>query len=409
MDEDSPTKRCSKCGEDKPISEFYRQPGGLYGVRGDCKACIRAGRKRPPRPRYQRSTDPLPAERECVTCKQTKPLTEEFWRRHNKGGFRHECAACQRMAAVFKRYGVTREQYTQMLLGQGGGCAICEGTGPGKRSGHLLGVDHCHGTNRVRGLLCGNCNLGIDYFRDDPDRCRKGAEYLERPTTGPLVTKGTQADGHTQPTADDGPVKQCRKCNQVKPVTEFHWAKNCAYGVRGTCKLCTGVKRPRSGKGRYLRATDPLPTERRCVACQEDKPLTDEFWYRHSSGGFRHTCRGCTGAVAVLHRYGVTSAQYNQMLDDQGGGCAICGSTDQGKRSRYELSVDHCHGSNRIRGLLCTSCNLAIGYLQDDPALCHKAADYLTNPPAGDAVFASGERAVRDEAKGDAIAEQVTR
>jgi hypothetical protein len=188
------SKPCSKCGEDKPLSEYHTHLTAKYGRRPDCKVCVADRVKRPPRDRYHRSADPLPAERQCVTCGQAKPLTEEYWYRHDTGGFRHECVACRGVSAVLVRYGVTREQYAEMLRQQGGGCAICGGTDLGKRSGYRLSIDHCHGTNRIRGLLCATCNLAIGYLRDDPELCRQAAAYLEQPAPAqPLFADGVRA------------------------------------------------------------------------------------------------------------------------------------------------------------------------------------------------------------------------
>lgn len=73
-----------------------------------------------------------------------------------------------------KQYGMTLAEFNQTLQGQGGGCAICNSNT--KR----MHVDHDHETGRVRGILCARCNLGVGYFKDTPDNCRKAAEYLEK-------------------------------------------------------------------------------------------------------------------------------------------------------------------------------------------------------------------------------------
>jgi len=82
----------------------------------------------------------------------------------------------------------------------------------------------------------------------------------------------------------------------------------------------------------------------------------------------------------VLRRYGLTPAQYDEMLVKQGGGCAICGgaATRGGKSSL--LSVDHDHKSGLVRGLLCSHCNFAIGLFADDPVLLGRAIEYLKQP-----------------------------
>jgi hypothetical protein len=73
-------------------------------------------------------------------------------------------------------------------------------------------------------------------------------------------------------------------------------------------------------------------------------------------------------------RFGITEADYERMLQEQQGVCAICNRTcATGKR----LAVDHCHDAGRIRGLLCKNCNTAIGLLSDEPARLEKAIAYL--------------------------------
>jgi len=65
--------------------------------------------------------------------------------------------------------------------------------------------------------------------------------------------------------------------------------------------------------------------------------------------------------------------EYKNMTINQNGLCAICGNTDNGR----ELSIDHCHKTNKVRGLLCKKCNSAIGFLSDDIGLLEKAIMYL--------------------------------
>lgn len=73
--------------------------------------------------------------------------------------------------------------------------------------------------------------------------------------------------------------------------------------------------------------------------------------------------------------YGITLEQYQQMLESQGGFCKICGR-HQGDFAEA-LSVDHCHATGKVRGLLCGSCNRAIGLLGDDQFIAEQAAQYL--------------------------------
>ena len=74
------------------------------------------------------------------------------------------------------RYGLTVEQYNELRAQQGEACAICR-VKPNAR----LVVDHCHKTGRVRGLLCGECNLALGKFRDDPAVVEAALHYLQQP------------------------------------------------------------------------------------------------------------------------------------------------------------------------------------------------------------------------------------
>lgn len=77
-----------------------------------------------------------------------------------------------------KTYGITLEEYEEILAYQGGVCEVCRrATGRTRR----LSVDHDHKTGRIRGLLCGPCNKMLGHGRDDPWFFHRAAGYLEDP------------------------------------------------------------------------------------------------------------------------------------------------------------------------------------------------------------------------------------
>ena len=73
-------------------------------------------------------------------------------------------------------------------------------------------------------------------------------------------------------------------------------------------------------------------------------------------------------------RYGITKEQYEKLLEEQGGRCAIC------KRFR-KLVVDHDHKTKQVRGLLCSGCNILLGHLGDDSSLLENGIKYLKRWP----------------------------
>lgn len=83
--------------------------------------------------------------------------------------------------------------------------------------------------------------------------------------------------------------------------------------------------------------------------------------------------------LRLAHLYAITVELYNEMLEQQGGVCAICRGeeTRTVKGTICSLAVDHDHETGRVRGLLCQACNAALGGFRDDPALLERAADYL--------------------------------
>lgn len=74
--------------------------------------------------------------------------------------------------------------------------------------------------------------------------------------------------------------------------------------------------------------------------------------------------------------YGLTLDEFKKLEAEQNGTCLVCGSGPNGRYAQ-NLVVDHNHETGKIRGLLCDTCNRAIGLLGDDPELLEKAASYL--------------------------------
>ncbi|WP_461318041.1 endonuclease VII domain-containing protein [Bradyrhizobium barranii] len=78
----------------------------------------------------------------------------------------------------------------------------------------------------------------------------------------------------------------------------------------------------------------------------------------------------------VKSRYGITLEQRDGLLAAQGGVCAMCGA-DNPRKGGMDWSVDHCHDTGKVRGILCHPCNAGIGLLGHDKQLLSKAIQYL--------------------------------
>ena len=72
----------------------------------------------------------------------------------------------------------------------------------------------------------------------------------------------------------------------------------------------------------------------------------------------------------LMRQYGITPEQRDQMVANQDGKCAVCGSEEK-------LHIDHHHGTGQIRAMLCDNCNKGIGMFMDDPQLLSAAAQYV--------------------------------
>ena len=132
-------KMCCKCKITKPISSFHRdlQVKRKYGVRSDCK--------------------------ECVKKRQETYRTKEYVRDRN----------------LRDHFGITSEDYNRMLIEQNGKCKICGSTTPNSKQFSVFSVDHDHSTGKIRGLLCTSCNRMLGFAHDNIQTLEKAIRYLQ--------------------------------------------------------------------------------------------------------------------------------------------------------------------------------------------------------------------------------------
>lgn len=135
----------------------------------------------------------------------------------------------------------------------------------------------------------------------------------------------------------DAPTKQCPRCGIVKPRESFHADRWTRDGLQGACIECKNAMR---------------------------KPVPSDVQRARNLRTF----------------YGITVEDFDRMLEEQGGVCAICRQEETAADRRTgikRLSVDHCHETGEVRGLLCRACNNGIGQLRHDVRLLQAAIGYL--------------------------------
>ena len=139
-------------------------------------------------------------------------------------------------------------------------------------------------------------------------------------------------------------MKQCSRCKETKPLSEFHLRSKTQPWPKSACKECHRER----AKGYWK--NNPVPKE-----VQREKNLRKSF--------------------------GIGIEDYDELMEAQKGACAICGTTQCA--SGRNFAVDHCHSTGVIRGLLCKFCNTALGQFQDSPDILAKAIIYLEKTKNG--------------------------
>jgi len=193
-------------------------------------------------------------------------------------------------------------------------------------------------------------------------------------------------------------MKKCCKCNVEKPLTEFYKRKNSKDGFNSWCKKCAtkaSLLHYRTEKGRETNkraaANYKLKNEEKIKQYMEEYrkiKYTPEYKeeqrqknksrYQNNPEKFkkyRESRKEENRENWLKSNFGINLEEYNNMLEKQNHCCDICGL----HKSSFirHLAVDHCHTTNKIRGLLCVNCNLAIGNFKDDIIVLKKAINYL--------------------------------
>jgi hypothetical protein len=148
----------------------------------------------------------------------------------------------------------------------------------------------------------------------------------------------------------------CGKCGAVKPPEAFRLRKSVSTGQHYRGKVCRACHQAMSKKWRH----ENVDLWR---AYNKKQKASNPVYYRRKALESHYK-----------RKYGLTIEQKAAILVRQGGRCAIC---QTGTPTWRGWCIDHCHGSGRIRAILCAPCNVGIGHLKHDPALLRAAAAYV--------------------------------
>jgi hypothetical protein len=159
-------------------------------------------------------------------------------------------------------------------------------------------------------------------------------------------------------------VKRCKQCGDVKPLGEFYRATGTRDGLRGQCKACDIARNQAWYRKNQKRA---IAHAKRWQQANAERVRDYRRQYRVD-----HAQQFREGHLRRV--FDLTGAQYQALLDAQGGGCALCGRAPRAGRS---LHVDHSHKTGVIRGLLCFRCNVGIGHFREDTLRMADAIVYL--------------------------------
>lgn len=144
-------------------------------------------------------------------------------------------------------------------------------------------------------------------------------------------------------------VRTCYTCQQQKPIEDFRRRKNRPLGRGYQCAACA--------REQVYAWKNKNPIKRRAQQARRRKKHPDKF--RDAMRRWRAN----NPHSSVRNNHGISVAQYLTLVTAQAGKCAICGTDKPAGRGK-KLCVDHCHATNKIRGLLCHTCNSGLGFVE---------------------------------------------
>ncbi|WP_372341288.1 endonuclease VII domain-containing protein [Streptomyces sp. CC224E] len=172
-------------------------------------------------------------------------------------------------------------------------------------------------------------------------------------------------------------MRRCSRCQERLPRVAFASNKSMPDGLQAYCRECSAeyYRQRQEAKGKKVRVKVAVPPgHKRCPQCEVVKPHAEWERNKSSSDGWSSYCRSCRAErnrISYFKRkYGLTPAELDELVQQQKGVCCIC-------LDAPAEHVDHCHETGRVRGVLCFSCNAALGQFKDRPDAIRRAAAYV--------------------------------
>lgn len=151
-------------------------------------------------------------------------------------------------------------------------------------------------------------------------------------------------------------LKQCIKCKENKSLDQFGKDSSTKCGLRGQCRSC------RANESKKWQKANPGKVN-----------IASAKWYKKNPLKAKNR--------SLMREYGISIDTYNNMLLQQNYQCAICKQSETAIDSKTNqprsLAVDHCHETGKVRSLLCTGCNAAIGFIKENANTALLIAEYL--------------------------------
>lgn len=177
-----------------------------------------------------------------------------------------------------------------------------------------------------------------------------------------------------QLTLDGGELlKRCYKCREAFPLSGFHKNRNNKDGHGTACKKCA-IEASAKWQKDFRENANARSAEWKKRHVEQVKKASRKH-YLEKVKTLPPEIRAANTRRWHLGKYGLTNENYEGILKSQGGGCAICGSSEAGRGKR--LPVDHCHRTGKTRGILCLHCNTSLHRLETHSDWTEKALAYL--------------------------------